>query len=77
MSRPTDVDNYGTHKTPRIRRWLTKHPRFHVHFTPTYGSWMNLVERWFAALTTKNCARYASQCRGADARDPRVHRGDQ
>ncbi len=51
------LDNYGTHKTPRIRRWLTKHPRFHVHFTPTYGSWMNLVERWFAALTTKQLRR--------------------
>ena len=47
------MDNYGTHKTPRIRAWLAKRPRFHVHFTPTYGSWLNLVERWFAELTTK------------------------
>src|SRR5207253_11435936 len=47
------MDNYGTHKTALIRRWLAKRPRFHVHFTPTYGSWLNLVERWFAELTNK------------------------
>src|SRR6266508_2751298 len=47
------VDNSSTHKTPVIRRWLLAHPRFHVHFTPTYSSWLNLVERWFAELTTK------------------------
>ena len=47
------LDNYGTHKTPIVRRWLAKRPRFHLHFTLTYGSWLNLVERWFAALTTK------------------------
>jgi transposase len=51
------MDNYGTHKTPRIRAWLAKRPRFHVHFTPTYGSWLNLVERWFAELTTKQIRR--------------------
>lgn len=51
------MDNYGTHKTPLIRRWLAKRPRFHVHFTPTYGSWLNLVECWFAALTTKQIRR--------------------
>lgn len=39
------MDNYGTHKTPLIRAWLAKRPRFHAHFTPTYGSWLNLVER--------------------------------
>ena len=53
------LDNYGTHKTPIIRRWLAKHPRFYVHFTPTYGSWLNLIERWFAALTTKQLRRGA------------------
>lgn len=53
------VDNYGTHKTPLIKRWLLKRPRFHVHFTPTYGSWLNLVERWFAELTTKQLRRGA------------------
>ena len=46
-------DNYGTHKTPEIRTWLTRHPRFHVHFTPTGSSWINQVERWFALLTDK------------------------
>lgn len=51
------MDNYGTHKTPLIRAWFAKRPRFHVHFTPTYGSWLNLVERWFAELTTKQIRR--------------------
>ncbi len=53
------MDNYGTHKTEIIRRWFAKRPRFHVHFTPTYGSWLNLVERWFAELTTKQIRRGA------------------
>ena len=44
-------DNYGTHKSPAIRRWLEAHPRFHIHYTPTYSSWINQVERWFAYLT--------------------------
>jgi transposase/transcriptional regulator with XRE-family HTH domain len=44
-------DNYGTHKSPAIRRWLEQHPRFRVHYTPTYSSWINQVERWFAYLT--------------------------
>src|SRR5215204_1195879 len=47
------VDNSSTHKTPAIQRWLVAHPRFQLHFTPTYSSWLNLVERWFAELTTK------------------------
>ena len=47
------LDNSSTHKTPQVQRWLLRHPRFHVHFTPTYSSWLNLVERWFAELTTK------------------------
>lgn len=51
------LDNYGTHKTPLIRRWLAKRPRFHVHFTPTGASWLNLVERWFALLTEKQLRR--------------------
>ena len=51
------LDNYGTHKTAIIRTWLAKRPRFHVHFTPTYGSWLNLVERWFAELTNKRIRR--------------------
>jgi transposase len=51
------LDNYGTHKTPLIQRGMAKRPRFHVHVTPTYGSWLNLVERWFADLTTKQVRR--------------------
>ena len=51
------LDNYGTHKTPRIHRWLAKRPRYHLHFTPTGASWINLVERWFAALTEKQLRR--------------------
>ncbi len=47
------LDNSSTHKTPSIQRWLVRHPRFTFHFTPTYSSWLNLVERWFAELTTK------------------------
>jgi len=47
------VGNSSTHKTPAIQRWLLAHPRFQLHFTPTYSSWLNLVERWFAELTTK------------------------
>jgi transposase len=50
-------DNYATHKTPAIRRWLLAHPRFHLHFTPTGSSWLNLVERWFAELTAKQLRR--------------------
>jgi transposase len=46
-------DNSSTHTTPEIRRWLVRHPRFQLHFTPTYSSWLNLVERWFAELTSK------------------------
>lgn len=53
------LDNYGTHKTPTIRRWLVRHPRFHLHFTPTGASWMNLVERWFGLLTDKQIRRGA------------------
>jgi transposase len=62
---PTDLDvhlvldNSSTHKTPAIQRWLTAHPRFIVHFTPTSSSWLNLVERWFAELTTKKLRRGA------------------
>lgn len=51
------LDNYRTHKTLLIRSWLAKRPRFHVHFTPTYGSWLNQVERWFSGLTEKQIRR--------------------
>jgi transposase len=53
------LDNSSTHKTPAIQRWLLRHPRFTLHFTPTYSSWLNLVERWFAELTTKSIKRGA------------------
>jgi transposase len=47
------LDDYGTHKTPQIHQWLVKHSRFHLHVTPTYSSWLNIVERWFAELTNR------------------------
>jgi transposase len=53
------LDNSSTHKTPQIKRWLLAHPRFVLHFTPTSSSWLNLVERWFAELTTKKLRRSA------------------
>ena len=51
------LDNASTHKTPAVKRWLTSHPRFVLHFTPTSSSWLNLVERWFSELTTKKLRR--------------------
>jgi transposase len=51
------VDNYGTHKHPRVKSWLKRHPRFHLHFTPTSSSWLNLVERWFREITDKRLRR--------------------
>lgn len=51
------VDNYSTHKHPRVLSWLKRHPRFHVHFTPTSGSWLNMVERWFRDLTSRRLRR--------------------
>jgi len=51
------MDNYGTHKTPTVRAWLARRPRFHVHFTPTSSSWLNQVERWFATLSQRQIKR--------------------
>ena len=51
------MDNYATHKTALIRNWLAKRPRFHLHFTPTSASWLNMVERWFGLLTEKQLRR--------------------
>lgn len=51
------MDNYGTHKTQAVRSWFARHPRFHVHFTPTSASWLNQVERWFATLTERQIRR--------------------
>ena len=53
------MDNYGTHKVTKVRAWLARHPRYHVHFTPTSGSWLNLVERLFAEVTER-CVRRGS-----------------
>jgi transposase len=51
------VDNYATHKHPRVKSWLKRHPRFHLHFTPTSSSWLNLIERWFRELTQNRLRR--------------------
>jgi transposase len=51
------LDNYATHKTPAVKRWLNKRPRFHLHFTPTHASWLNHVERWFGLLTHRQLRR--------------------
>ena len=51
------LDNYGTHNHPMVKTWLEKHPRFHLHFTPTSSSWLNLVERWFGEITRKRIRR--------------------
>jgi transposase len=53
------LDKYATHKTPQIQKWLLRHPRFRLHFTPTSSSWLNLAERWFAELTTRKLRRSA------------------
>ena len=51
------VDNYATPKTPAVKRWLKAHPRFHLHFTPTSASWLNMIERFFAEITRKRIRR--------------------
>lgn len=53
------LDNYGTHKTPAVKRWFLRHPEYHLHFTPTSGSWLNLVERFFGEITEKRIRRGA------------------
>ena len=63
------LDNSSAHKTPKIQRWLAAHPRFHLHFTPTSSSWLNLVERWFAELTNKKLRRGAYRSVRASAHD--------
>lgn len=56
------MDNYGTHKHPQVQSWIRRHPRFHLHFTPTSSSWLNLVERWFREITDKRirCGAFRS-----------------
>jgi putative transposase len=51
------ADNYATHKHPRVKAWLARHPRFHIHYTPTYASWLNQVERWFGLITQQAIRR--------------------
>jgi putative transposase len=51
------VDNYATHKHPKVRAWLARRPRWHIHFTPTYASWLNQVERFFALITQRAIRR--------------------
>ena len=51
------ADNYGTHKHPRVKSWLRRHPRFHLHFIPTSSSWLKMVERWFREITDKRIRR--------------------
>ena len=53
------VDNYATHKHPKVKAWLKRHKRFHIHFTPTSSSWLNLIERWFREITDKRIRRGA------------------
>jgi transposase len=75
VAAPTDIhlilDNYGTPKTPTIRRWFARRPRYHLHFTPTYGSWINLVERVFADLFQKQIRRGAH--RSVPALEASIH----
>ncbi|WP_331737037.1 IS630 family transposase [Streptomyces sp. NBC_00211] len=66
------LDNYITHKVPAVKKWLAAHPRFHLHFTPTGSSWLNLVERWFAELTTKKLRRGVHRSVQALERDIRT-----
>ncbi|AQY20284.1 hypothetical protein T261_01700 [Streptomyces lydicus] len=70
------LDNYVTHKTPVVKKWLLGHPRFHLHFTPTSSSWLNLVERWFAELTQKKLKRGVHRSVQALERDIRAWLAD-
>ena len=65
-------DNYGTHKTPAIKAWLARHPRVHMHFTPTGSSWINQVERWFGFLTDQMIRRGAHKSVQALEKDIRA-----
>ena len=70
------LDNYATHKTPSVQQWLSKRPRFHVHFTPTYSSWLNLVERWFALLSERKIKRASHRSTRQLERDIRAFLND-
>lgn len=72
------LDNYATHKTEPVKKWLLRHSRFHLHFTPTSASWLNLVERWFAELTSRKLRRSAHRTRtGYPRPDQRVEQEPQ
>jgi DDE superfamily endonuclease len=72
------LDNYGTHKTPTVQRWLARHRRFHLHFTPTSASWLNLVERFFAEITQKRIPpRHIHERGRAQGYHPRLSRPPQ
>ena len=58
------ADNYGTHQHPKVKAWLVRHPRYHLHYTPTYSSWLNQVKRWFG-LITQQAIRRGSRDAGA------------
>ena len=64
------ADNYATHKHPKVRRWLRRHPRFHMHFTPTSSSWLNLVERWFRRADPEAFASAARSPASANSSKP-------
>ena len=74
------MDNYATHKTPKVQRWLLRHPRFHVHFTPTSSSWLNLVESFFSIVqrrVTKRGVHRSQQALESDVRAfLEAHNGD-
>ena len=67
------MDNYGTHKHPKVKAWLAANPRIHVHFTPTSGSWLNLVEVWFGIIERQAIHRAPSLGPRPDDQDPRLH----
>jgi hypothetical protein len=71
------LDNLSTHRAPVVHRWLLRHPRFHLHFTPTYASWLNLVERFFGMPTEKALRRGSHTSMGTARGHPRVCRGAQ
>jgi transposase len=70
------LDTYATRMTPTMKKWLLAHPRFHLHFTPTGSSWLNLVERWFAELTSKRIRRGVHRSVRALERDIRTWIGN-
>jgi DDE superfamily endonuclease len=78
VSIPIVLDNYATHKTPSVKRWLLRHPEYRLHFIPTSSSWLNQIERFFAAITEKRIRRGAFAGHTGPGRgNLRIHRGAQ